>query len=512
MILFLYLSVYLSLFLRFSTGSINFDPELSEDIFQVSPQGVVEIHDVIREENLKVSPAKDPVEKPIKTSDSSISDKDSDLEFYINSRRAIDINDALYDRLSLPWTANHYLPAYEAALKGDLKKLKVIKGMNISLDKYDLKTGETPLHAACRRGNTEVLDFICSHVKNLAPLNRSGKTPFAVAVIKGNANIVYLLLRFREQFGVNIPDLNGITPIMHAALNDNLLIFRMLVDEGFDYLSKDRSGRGLLSSLLPSNVCYSSLLNLIKKSLETDRVATIIAISPDLSFLYRNGFKKRVADILHHLGVSINELVLSPQPHSSNILMAILDNKDYELYRRLRFDPVHGFDINTPNVYDDQTFFNRCLEVASKSTVEYLISNDNLALNFFSYNIITERDDLELLNVIERRFGLILEFSDGSNIVELAGINSANRCFKHLLKTYSGNITNYSSSLFCNSAIKICESLKESAILNLFDKFCRGLVTCTEHELKIIKSNLRRSNGSYTQQIIVLNKMIELKY
>lgn len=148
------------------------------------------------------------------------------------------IETKLYDKeklyYSLPLTYDDYLPAYKAALKSDLKKLKIMARMNINFDEVDPKTGETPLHAACRRGNVEVFRYICSRIKNFAPLNRNGRTPFSTAVSHGNREIVFMMLGYCTEFNCRDPDNYGRTPTMIAGIEGHKDIFLLLKTFSFN--------------------------------------------------------------------------------------------------------------------------------------------------------------------------------------------------------------------------------------------------------------------------------------
>ncbi len=200
--------------------------------------------------------------------------------------------DRKYSALSLPWTENDYLPAYEAALRSDLIALKFIKeSFNIPLDKMDLKTGELPLHAAYRVGNHEVIDYITFNTENnVAPVSRSGMTPFHSAVAHGNHQLVAWMLRLNSMkqaiFKMNLPDNEGRSPLMTAALNGNVKIFKMLkYATSQDYLQKDISGRSLLSLLTLDNPIYGEIIGYLEKDLEKGRNRIARKIADDISFL-----------------------------------------------------------------------------------------------------------------------------------------------------------------------------------------------------------------------------------
>ncbi|MFW5879892.1 MAG: ankyrin repeat domain-containing protein, partial [bacterium] len=62
-------------------------------------------------------------------------------------------------------TEEHYyrekmLPLFEAAIEGNLNKIKELKEEGVDIDIQHFRTGETPLHAAVENGHFEVVKFL----------------------------------------------------------------------------------------------------------------------------------------------------------------------------------------------------------------------------------------------------------------------------------------------------------------------------------------------------------------
>lgn len=420
---------------------------------------------------------------------------------------------AKVDFFSLPWTKDHYLPAYKAAMNSNMNLLKRIARYNVNFDKADLKTGEYPLHAAYRRGDFDIINFIQSKVKgNCAPLNRAGNTPFHVAVTEGNEELIAAILRTGnlERYKINQPNNYGRIPIMTAALNHHATIFKMLkVAAHQDYLHKDKNGRSLVSLLGPENPVYKPVLSYLALDLEKDRAELIRKIASDISFLFREKSvidgKRRAMEILNRLGISLEEMITTPQKHESNLLMAILDSNDFVLYRQFRNDPIFKFDINAPNDYDDHSFFDRCVELAHVSSVEYLIQHENPIVTMSSFESVFKTDRVQVLKLLPKPADI-----NGFSLIIRAGQEMANKCFKYLLRQHmrNGAFVN-GNNLFCKAAVRICENGNVSSIKNIFDNFEVAMRTCSIDEILQMNRILRHvadSDGSlkaYLKKLII---------
>jgi ankyrin repeat protein len=390
---------------------------------------------------------------------------------------------------SLPFASGDYLPVYKAALRSDLKKLYRIAERNVSFECYDSKTGETPLHAACRRGNVEVFKFICSRFRDMssfAALDRTGRTPFSVAVSSGNSELVLMMLRHCSLFKCDLPDKYGRTPIMYAGLNGRYPIFNILKSIGKNYLHRENSGRTLLSLILPSNPIFKTLIGLISRSMKENREKTIRTIAADISIIYEHddlGGKEQVDIILASFGISIEEFILTPQAHRYNPINAVLRSKDYVVYWKLRHLPGSGFDINSPNDFDKHSFFERCLQYSSFDVINYLLSNDICDFNLNSLITIFETDRKAVLDYLLENYPELISVNRPVALISKAGIYEANKCFKYLLKRFWHN---RGIDIFCKASVQICRSRNAGSIINLFDHFAVGLSKCPRSYLNQI--------------------------
>lgn len=413
-----------------------------------------------------------------------------------------------YDLLSLPLTDDDYLPAYVAARNADISTLQKIVGYRISLDTFDRITGETPLHGAVRTGEWKAIKFVLANTKNWNPRNRGGRTPFSVAVITGPVKVVRKMLRLHEYIDVFARDNNGNSPIILAGLNYNLEVFELLRANGHDILDKNNSERSLLTLLRNDSPVHQLIMNLLRTEAQTDKHSVIRKIAPELGLVYREdkyGGRNLVMSLLHELGISLFEMISAPQAQSTNLLMAILERKEYGLYKKLR----GGFDINDSRnsaEFDQFSFFNNCLMYASREIIDYILKNDTPIIDIHSFEAIFSEDRIGILEMIEavRGFGL---YVDGTNILVPAALVKANECFKHLglkfYKVYASNNLKSSetgTTFFCEAAVQITAQAENAdTVMNLFNTFPKAMRTCSASELLQMNRNIKSINDDVSE-------------
>eukprot|EP00037_Helgoeca_nana_P019739 m.193518 g.193518 ORF g.193518 m.193518 type:complete len:379 (-) comp24983_c0_seq2:214-1350(-) len=87
----------------------------------------------------------------------------------------------------------------------------------------------TPLCAACRTGNPEIVQYLVGHGANVNHATRERNTPFCIALVNENIEIARILATHGAD--VNVPNTEGITAVFQAAAVGDTRGLRFLLDE-----------------------------------------------------------------------------------------------------------------------------------------------------------------------------------------------------------------------------------------------------------------------------------------
>lgn len=129
---------------------------------------------------------------------------------------------------------------FNVARSGTVEEMKAL--MKIDKDTINALNhmGFSPLILACYRGNTPVAEFLAKTVNNI-DYNSSNGTALAAAAVKGNVNLVKVLLE--NKANPNLADGQGMTPLLYAAQFDNKEIVALLLKYKADKNMADNEGK-----------------------------------------------------------------------------------------------------------------------------------------------------------------------------------------------------------------------------------------------------------------------------
>jgi ankyrin repeat protein len=129
---------------------------------------------------------------------------------------------------------------FEVARSGNVEQLKELMKDHPDCINEKNKDGYSPLILACYRSNNPVAIFL---IENGAEINENSPmgTPLMAAVVKGNAEIVTLLLN--KKADVNIADANGTTALIYAVQFNNKTMLSLLLKHNADKSHKDKDGK-----------------------------------------------------------------------------------------------------------------------------------------------------------------------------------------------------------------------------------------------------------------------------
>ena len=139
------------------------------------------------------------------------------------------------------------LSIHDAALVGDLPRVKEMLGRDGSLVSARSPDGFTPLGLAAYMGRPDVVRFLLSKgadVNYAAP--ETGFTALTGAVNENQTETVRVLVEHGADVNHRYEDIR-FSPLMNAAFNGNLEIARTLVDRGADVNARTTDGKTPLS-------------------------------------------------------------------------------------------------------------------------------------------------------------------------------------------------------------------------------------------------------------------------
>lgn len=117
------------------------------------------------------------------------------------------------------------------------------------LQKADIR-GRTPLSYAAERATSQATQALLKAGVNTNAADQDERTPLSYAAQEGHPNTARLLLASNETL-INIPDRDGLTPLMHASRRLNIpVILVFLESSNVDILALDDKGHSFLCYLM----------------------------------------------------------------------------------------------------------------------------------------------------------------------------------------------------------------------------------------------------------------------
>jgi len=149
---------------------------------------------------------------------------------------------------------------FDTARSGTVDEMKLLVQKNKDTINAVSPSGFTPLILACYRGNNAVADYLAHNVKDVNH-NSSNGTALAAAVIKGNLDVVKILLQHKAN--PNIADAQGVTPLVYAAQFQKTEVVKLLLHYKANPLVIDKEGKTPYDyALFTKN---QDIINLLKK-------------------------------------------------------------------------------------------------------------------------------------------------------------------------------------------------------------------------------------------------------
>ncbi len=145
---------------------------------------------------------------------------------------------------ALAGTESEAAGIHQAALNGDLAKVKEFLTKDAQLIDADGRNNKEPLHWAAERGHLEVVEFLISKGADVNAKNVEDETPLHYAAFHGHLDVVKLLAS--KSAAVNAKTKSGATPVDYAAQQDHVDILKFLLENGLDVTAASQNGFTLL--------------------------------------------------------------------------------------------------------------------------------------------------------------------------------------------------------------------------------------------------------------------------
>ncbi|XP_048247528.1 uncharacterized protein LOC124148073 [Haliotis rufescens] len=314
--------------------------------------------------------------------------------------------------------------------------------------------GWTPIMGAAAKGHKNVFDFLESKGADLSLADTTGNSLLHLACLGGNMTIVQHLL---SESNINQRGMNGMTPIMVAAVKGHESVFDFLESKGADLSLADTTGNSLLNL-----ACWGGNMTIVQHLLPDSNinqrgrngstpimVAAVFGHKSVFDFLESEGADLSLADttgnsLLHLTCVGGNMTIVQHLLSDSNInqrgmngctpIMVAAVNGHKSVFDFLESE---GADLSLVDT-DDNSLLNLCCAEGNMTIVQHLLSESNInqrgmkgrtpimVAAFKGHNLVfnflePEGADLSLVD------------TDGNSLLHLACVGGNMTIVQHLL-------------------------------------------------------------------------------
>ena len=145
---------------------------------------------------------------------------------------------------ALAGTESEVVGIHQAALNGDLAKVKEFLKNDAKLLEDNGVNGKKPLHWAAHGGHAAAAEFLIAQGAVVDSKNVEEETPLHYAAFHGHLDVVKLLVS--KSAAVNAKTKSGATPVDYAAQQNHLDILKFLLENGADVTAASQNGFTLL--------------------------------------------------------------------------------------------------------------------------------------------------------------------------------------------------------------------------------------------------------------------------
>jgi ankyrin repeat protein len=191
---------------------------------------------------------------------------------------------------------------HDAALKGDLAKVKELIAKDLSLANAKGRNEKAPLHWAAQGGHVDVVQYLIAKGANVNDLNIQKETPLVYAAEGGHLKVAELLIA--KGANVNLKTTLDAAPIHYALWAERTELFKLLLKKGADVKLSRGEGFSMLHEAAGGQAAEIVDL-LLKKGMAVDLKTGIGATA--LHFASRHG-SPQIVSLLITKGADVNAL------------------------------------------------------------------------------------------------------------------------------------------------------------------------------------------------------------
>jgi ankyrin repeat protein len=144
-------------------------------------------------------------------------------------------------------------PLYTAVAEGYVKIIKLLLDKGANVNEIGSKNNDFPLGGAASRGDVKIIELLLDAGAKINLRDGDGYTP--LAIVKHKKKDYEEIIKFIIDKGdhtINLRDIQGRTPLMEAALNEDVAETRLLLKKGAEVDMQDNKGVTALLHVLSS--------------------------------------------------------------------------------------------------------------------------------------------------------------------------------------------------------------------------------------------------------------------
>jgi hypothetical protein len=234
---------------------------------------------------------------------------------------------------------------HDAAVAGDLAKVKTLLKENPELISSEDNHGWTPLHCAVKNGRIDIVELLLANKANVHARYKDLVTPFGVirgyaplhiAASNGHKDIAELLLTHGAD--INAKDKDGRTPLHLAAQNGRKEAAALLLSKGAD--ANAMANNGFTAFHYAAGNGHKDIVELLPQNTPTARDDSHVLMNAIDLERYRP-LEEYVSNMAHKLGIPV--LIINKSPESRPLSPPKEASASKQDFLNLFIDGLHDY-------------------------------------------------------------------------------------------------------------------------------------------------------------------------